>query len=54
MIPGLGLLRRGLTLVLCGVAFWAGLRLGQAGQVDACLAVGGAWDPRGFCAGAVP
>lgn len=52
MLPGLGLLRRAVTLVLCGAAFWAGLRLGQAGQDDACRAAGGAWDDRGFCAGA--
>jgi hypothetical protein len=54
MLPGLGLLRRAVTLALCGAAFWAGLRLGQAGQADACLAAGGAWDPRGFCRVAGP
>ena len=26
MIPGLGLLRRTITLVLCAGAFWAGMR----------------------------
>lgn len=54
MIPGLGLLRRGITLLLCGAAFWAGLQVAESGQADACRAAGGAWDPRGFCAGAVP
>jgi hypothetical protein len=54
MLPGLGLFRRGITLLLCGAAFWAGLRLGQELQVDACLDAGGAWDQRGFCTGALP
>jgi len=54
MIPGLGLVRRTITLALCGAAFWAGLKLGQAGQADACLDAGGAWDRRGFCTGATP
>ncbi|MEZ5798751.1 MAG: hypothetical protein R3D63_15480 [Paracoccaceae bacterium] len=52
MIPGLGLVRRSVTLALCGAAFWAGLRVGQAGQADACHDAGGAWDARGFCQGA--
>jgi hypothetical protein len=54
MLPGLGLLRRGVTLALCGAAFWAGLQLGKAGQADACAAAGGTWDARGFCRGAGP
>jgi len=54
MIPGLGLVRRGITLVLCGVAFWAGLRLAEGGQVEACRDAGGAWDQRGFCTGTLP
>ena len=54
MIPGLGLVRRGVTLVLLGAAFVAGLKLGQAGQADACLDAGGAWDRRGFCSGERP
>lgn len=54
ILPGLGLIRRGVTLVLCGAAFAAGLHLGRAGQVDACLDAGRAWDPRGFCSGERP
>jgi hypothetical protein len=54
MLPGLGLLRRGVTLVLLGAAFMAGLKLGHAGQEDACRDAGGAWDRRGFCNGALP
>lgn len=54
MIPGLGLVRRTITLVLCGAAFWAGLRMGQGGQADACRDAGGAWDQRGFCSGERP
>ncbi len=53
-IPGLGLLRRTITLALCGAAFWGGVRFAQSGQADACLGAGGAWDARGFCEGAAP
>jgi hypothetical protein len=54
MIPGLGLIRRAITLILCGAAFWAGLRLGQGQQEGACRDASGAWDDRGFCVGALP
>jgi hypothetical protein len=54
MLPGLGLLRRGVTLILLLAAFLAGLKLGQSGQADACLDAGGVWDQRGFCNGASP
>jgi hypothetical protein len=46
---GLGLLRRSITLTLCGAAFWAGVKIASSGQVDACLDAGGRVDPRGFC-----
>jgi len=49
MIPGLGLLRRTITLALLVAAFWAGVRLGTSGQSDACIDEGGSWDARGFC-----
>jgi hypothetical protein len=51
ILPGLGLIRRGVTLLLCGAAFLAGLQLGRAGQVEACRDAGGDWDQRGFCSG---
>jgi hypothetical protein len=54
MIPGLGLIRRTVTLALCGAAFWAGVEFAQAGQAGACRDAGGAWDARGFCVGAGP
>ncbi len=54
MIPGLGLIRRTVTLALCGAAFLAGMKFAQSGQADACLDAGGAWDARGFCVGAGP
>lgn len=54
MIPGLGLLRRALTLVLMGAAFWAGLQMGRSTQVDACLDAGGRWNDRGYCDGGPP
>ncbi len=49
MIPGLGLVRRTITLALCGAAFVAGMKLAQAGQDGACRDAGGVWDQRGFC-----
>lgn len=52
MIPGLGLVRRTVTLALCGAAFLAGVKFAQSGQAGACQDAGGAWDDRGFCAGA--
>lgn len=54
MLPGLWLIRRGVLLVLLGAAFVAGLKLGQAGQPDACRKAGGSWDTRGFCTGTLP
>lgn len=54
MIPGLGLVRRTMTLALCGAAFWAGMTVARSGQAEACRDAGGAWDSRGFCAGAAP
>jgi hypothetical protein len=49
MIPGLGLVRRSITLALCGVAFWAGVNFSRMQQANACLDAGGSIDPRGFC-----
>ena len=54
MLPGLGVLRRGLVFLMLGAAFVAGLKLGQSGQPDACHDAGGTWDPLGFCDGALP
>jgi len=54
MIPGLGLLRRALTLALCGAAFWAGLQFARMNQVDACRDAGGRWNDRGYCEGGPP
>ncbi len=49
MIPGLGLIRRTVTLALIAAAFWAGVRFGASGQPVACRNAGGSWDARGFC-----
>jgi hypothetical protein len=54
MIPGLGLIRRSITIVLCGAAFWAGVKFAQTGQAQACLAAGGTYDARGFCSNEAP
>ncbi len=57
MIPGLGLglglWRRTMTLVLLGVAFWAGVQVGEGRQAQACRAAGGAPDGA-LCRGPVP
>lgn len=49
MIPGLGLVRRSITLALCGAAFWAGMNFSRIQSQMACLDAGGTSDPRGFC-----
>lgn len=55
MIPGLGFIRRTVTLVLCAGSFWAGLQYARSIQVDACLDGGGSWnDARGYCEGGSP
>ncbi|MES2144023.1 MAG: hypothetical protein V4516_06605 [Pseudomonadota bacterium] len=54
MIPGLGIFRRTITLVLCAGSFWAGTQFVRLGQVDACLGAGGSWNARGYCNGGQP
>jgi hypothetical protein len=54
MIPGLGLLRRTVTLALCAGSFGAGMQFAVWSQENACTDVGGVWDTRGFCEGAQP
>ncbi|MEM0948980.1 MAG: hypothetical protein AAGK37_16380 [Pseudomonadota bacterium] len=55
MIPGLGYLglifRRPVTLLLCGVAFWAGTEIQHAALKARCLDAGGTFDVRGICRG---
>jgi hypothetical protein len=48
---GLGILRRPITLLLCGAAFWAGTEVQHAMIVDRCLDAGGTVDARGLCRG---
>ena len=50
-IPGLGLARRWVTLVLCAAAFWGGTEMQHALMVDRCLDAGGTIDTRGLCRG---
>lgn len=50
-VPGLGTLRRLLTVALCGAAFWAGGEVQRAAMIDRCLDAGGAVDARGVCRG---
>ncbi len=52
MIPGLGLLRRAITLALCAGSFAAGMKFAQAAQVERCLDHGGRWNDGGYCEGA--
>ncbi|MCU0898889.1 MAG: hypothetical protein MUC82_00165 [Cypionkella sp.] len=49
MIPGLGLLRRSITLALCGAAFWAGVNFSRMQQAEACLDAGGSLGAQGIC-----
>lgn len=41
LVPGLGFVRRGVTLGLCAAAFWAGMRFERAIAPDRCLDQGG-------------
>jgi hypothetical protein len=54
MIPGLGLLRRTVTLALCAGSFGAGMQFAVWSQVDKCLDSGGRWNDRGYCEGGRP
>jgi hypothetical protein len=45
----MGLIRRSITIALCGASFWAGVKFAESGQADACLGAGGRIDLRGFC-----
>ncbi|MEM8632608.1 MAG: hypothetical protein AAGF74_15340 [Pseudomonadota bacterium] len=51
MIPGLGLLRRSITLALCALSFWAGMRFQMSAVTDACLDRGGRIAASGVCEG---
>ena len=46
-----GLLRRWVTIALCGLAFWAGGEVQHALYIDRCLDAGGTIDARGLCLG---
>jgi len=54
IIPGLGLIRRSITIALCAASFWAGVQFAGSTQAGACAAAGGQFDPRGFCTNAAP
>lgn len=51
MIPGLGLVRRTITLALCAGSFWAGVQFARLGDVSACTDAGGTINARGVCIG---
>lgn len=48
---GFGVLRRPVTIVLCGVAFWAGTEIQFSALKARCLEAGGTVDSRGVCRG---
>ena len=50
-VPGRSILRRMVTLILCGAAFWGGTEVQRALMVDRCLDAGGTVDTRGLCKG---
>jgi hypothetical protein len=51
MIPGLGLLRRTITLALCSSAFWAGMQVKEMSMISACRAADGLPNAVGVCTG---
>jgi hypothetical protein len=50
-VPGLGTMRRLLTLALCGAAFLGGAEVQRALMIDRCLDAGGTVDTQGLCRG---
>jgi hypothetical protein len=50
-VPGLGTMRRLMTLALCGAAFWGGAEVQRALMIDRCLDAGGTVDTHGLCRG---
>lgn len=45
------MLRRMVTIVLCGAAFWAGAEVQRGVLIDRCLSAGGTVDVHGVCRG---
>ncbi|WP_435256463.1 hypothetical protein ACSBLW_09890 [Thioclava sp. FR2] len=54
MLPGFGLLRRGVTIGLCATAFWAGMQFERAIAPDRCLDSGGRYTVAGCEKGPAP
>jgi len=50
-VPGRAMMRRIVTLALCGAAFWGGAELQRAVMIDRCLDAGGSVDVSGICKG---
>ena len=48
---GFSALRRPVTIVFCGVAFWAGTEIQFTAMKARCLDAGGTVDTRGVCRG---
>ncbi len=54
MIPGLGLLRRTITLALCSGAFWAGMQVKEMSLASACRTANGTMNANSVCTGVAP
>ena len=54
LIPGMGLLRKAVTLGLMGAAFWAGLEAERFMAAGRCAQAGGTLDAQSICRGARP
>ena len=50
-VPGRGMVRRMIFLMICGVAFWGGTEVQRALMVQRCIDAGGAVDSRSVCRG---
>lgn len=51
MLPGLGLIRRFISLALMVFAFWAGLYVADLGHQDRCEKAGGTLRDDSLCGG---
>jgi hypothetical protein len=54
LIPGLGMVRRAITLGLCGASFWGGVQFAQWSQSGVCRNDGGRWNAAGYCEKVAP
>jgi hypothetical protein len=54
LIPGLGMVRRAITLGLCAASFWGGVQFAEWSQSGVCRNDGGRWNAAGYCEKVAP